>query len=299
MTRPLRSAIVDAHAVVVRTGAIDRALIDAAPELEIVSRHGVGYDAVDVEALTERGIPLTIAAGSNSDSVAEHAMFMILALAKNGLTHDRATREGAFQIRNEISAVEISEKNLLVIGFGNTGRRVASRAQAFGMSVYAYDPYVDGGAVGAAGCTLVDDFHDVLPEMDVVTIHTPFTRETEGMVGEAELGAMKSSAFIVNTARGGIIDEPALAAALERGAIAGAGLDVFVEEPVPPRSNNPLLQFDNVIVSPHTAGVSREAAVRTATMSVQNVIDFFDGRLDPDMVVNRDVLDHATEEQNP
>ena len=287
----IKRRIVDADAIVVRTAVIDRAVIDAGRGLAIISRHGVGYDAVDIGAAAERSIPVTITPLANSVSVAEHAMFMLLALAKNARENDTAVREGRFEsARTSMKPLDLAGRNLLIIGFGRTGSRVAPRALGFGMHVHAYDPYVDRAVMEAAGCTAVDDVHAVLPEMDAVTVHTPLNDETRGIIGAKELASMKRTAFVVNTARGGVVAEDALIAALEGQRIGGAGLDVFEAEPAPPRPDHPLLAFDNVIVSPHCAGVTVESSMRMAEYSVRNVLDCFDGRLDPEVVVNRHLM---------
>ena len=287
----IKRRIVDADAIVVRTAVIDRWVIDAGRGLAIISRHGVGYDAVDIGAAAERSIPVTITPLANSVSVAEHAMFMLLALAKNARENDTAVREGRFEsARTSMKPLDLAGRNLLIIGFGRTGSRVAPRALGFGMHVHAYDPYVDRAVMEAAGCTAVDDVHAVLPEMDAVTVHTPLNDETRGIIGAKELASMKRTAFVVNTARGGVVDEDALVDALEGKRIAGAGLDVFEVEPAPPRPDHPLLAFDNVIVSPHCAGVTVESSMRMAQYSVRNVLDCFDGRLDPEVVVNRHLM---------
>ena len=266
-------------------------MIDAGKRLAIISRHGVGYDAVDIEAAAQRSIPVTITPLANSVSVAEHAMFMLLALAKNARENDTAVREDRFEsARTSMKPLDLAGRNLLIIGFGRTGSRVAPRALGFGMHVHAYDPYVDRAVVEAAGCTVVDDVHAILPEMDAVTVHTPLNDETRGVIGAKELASMKRTAFVVNTARGGVVDEDALVDALEGKRIGGAGLDVFEVEPAPPRPDHPLLAFDNVIVSPHCAGVTVESSMRMAEYSVRNVLDCFDGRLDPEVVVNRHLM---------
>ncbi len=281
-------AIRDAHAAIVRNARITRRIIDAAPRLEVVSRHGVGYDNVDVEALTERGIPLTVTGTANSVSVAEHAMYLMLSLAKQGLAHHQAVRTGQFQVRFEMRAVDLDGKRLLIVGFGRIGSRVAPRALAFGMRVSVSDPYVDRALIEAAGCTTVDNLAQALPDVDVVTLHCPLTQETRGLIGARELALMKPSAFLVNTARGGVVDENALVAALRSGGIAGAGVDVFELEPPP--ADHPLLALDNVVLSPHHAGISLEASIRAAEAVVQNVLDAFAGRLSPTLVVNHQVL---------
>jgi D-3-phosphoglycerate dehydrogenase len=278
----------DVQAITVRTARITRAIVDAAPALKVVSRHGVGYDAIDVGALTARRIPLTIAIHSNMVSVAEHVMFMLLTLAKEASFYDAMTRSGDWRARPDFKAWDLAGKTLLVIGFGRTGSRVAQRALAFDMQVQVCDPYIDQGLIAQAGCTVVADYRAVLPQMDAVSTNCPLTDETRHMFSSAEFDAMKPSAVIVNCARGGIIDEAALHAALTSGVIRAAGLDVFDLEPSP--ASNPLFQLDNVILSPHIAGVTVEAMIRMSTQTVQNALDVLDGRLDPEVVVNQEVL---------
>ena len=287
----IRRRIVDADAIVVRTAVIDRSVIDAAPRLAIISRHGVGYDAVDIGAAAQRSIPVTITPLANSVSVAEHAMFMLLALAKNARRNEAAVREDRFEsAKVSIPRLELAGRNLLIVGFGRIGSRVAPLALAFGMRAHAYDPYVEPGVMEAAGCAVVEALHAALPEMDAVTVHTPLNHETRGIIGAKELALMKTTAFVVNTARGGVVDENALLAALEAKRIGGAGIDVFESEPTPPRTDHPLLAFDNVIVSPHCAGSTVESSIRMAEYAVRNVLDCFDGRLDPEVVVNRHLM---------
>ena len=281
----------DAHAIIARATPVSRETIDSARDLCVVSRHGVGYDLVDVARLTQRGIPLAIAIHANALSVAEHTLYLILALAKRGFAFDRAVNRGDFDIRATLRGADIAGKNLLIVGFGRTGTRVARFALAFDMKVFVYDPYIDQSLIPSAGCAPVDDYFSVLADMDVVTLHCPLTDETRGMVGERELGVMKPSAYIVNCARGGIIDEYALATALASNAIAGAGLDVFAREPLP--GDDPLLGMDNLITSPHVAGVTLEASMRMASGAAANVLAAFDGELDPAVVVNSEVFDAA------
>ena len=278
----------DAHALIARATPVTRAMIDAAADLRVVSRHGVGYDSVDVARLTERGIPLAIAIHGNALSVAEHTLYLILALAKRGFAFDQAVGRGNFDIRATLRGADIAGKSLLIVGFGRTGARVARFARAFDMKVFVYDPYIDQSLVASAGHSRVDDCLSVLPEMDMVTLHCPLTEETRGMISDRELDAMKPSAYVVNCARGGIVDEQALCAALKSKGIAGAGLDVFVSEPLP--GDNPLLALDNVITSPHVAGATLEASMRMATGAAANVLAAFDGTLDPAAVVNSEVL---------
>ena len=276
-----------ADGLVVRTQPVPAETIEKATKLKIVSRHGVGYDAVDVAALNMRGIPLAIVGDVNSRPVAEHAMMLVLALAKKIRTYDAATRGGDWALRNRFDSRELDGKTLLIVGFGRIGRHVAHMASGFGLKILAYDPGLTPEAIQAAGAEPVVLLMDGLSRADIVTLHAPKTGETP-LIGSSQLAAMKRSALIVNTARGGLIDEAALGDALESGQLAGAGLDVFSEEP--PVVHHPLFDRDDVLFSPHTASLTAEAAIRMAVMSVQNVLSYFEGRLDPSLVVNRDAI---------
>jgi len=280
----------DTDAILVRSALITSAVIEAAPLLKIVSRHGVGFNSVDVEALTARRIPLTIAVGGNAVSVAEHTLYLILALAKQGQCYDTAARQGDFSFRNAPIAREIETSKLLVIGFGRIGSQVARRALAFGMAVHVYDPYVPDSVVQDQGAQIVRNLHEALPQMDVVSVHCPLNEETNNLISDHELRLMKPNALLINTARGGIVDETALHSALLQGEIAGAGVDVFVTEPTSPSLN--LLELANVVVSPHCAGVTVESSARTARIAAQNALDGLDSTLDEVFVVNREVLLH-------
>ena len=285
----LAEKIADADGVTIRTTPLPAELLDRAGRLKVVSRHGVGYDNIDVDALTRRRIPLAIAADANATAVAEHTLYFMLALAKQGLRYDRATREGGWAVRNSLEAVDLMGRRVLVMGFGRIGREVAKRCAAFGMAVMVYDPYVQANVIEAAGdYRSVPDFEAALPETDVLTVHMPLGADSRGLIGAAELAALPAHAFVINAARGGIIDEAALHEALTSGRIAGAGLDVFDREPPP--DDHPLFALPNVILTPHSAGLSKEAAVRMAISTARNVLAGIDGKLDPSMVVNREVL---------
>jgi D-3-phosphoglycerate dehydrogenase len=282
------AAMPQAEAVIVRTAPIARAMIEAAPRLKIVSRHGVGYDNVDLAALKERRIPLAVAATANMVAVAEHAFFMMLELAKLGREHDRAVREGRWELRNRFAAVELAGKRLLILGLGRIGRELARRAAAFGMDVAAFDPKLDAAAIRALGVEPEPALLRGLARADVVSLHLPLGPGTRGIIGRDQLRAMRPSAILVNTARGGLVDEAALAQALREGWIRGAGLDVFEAEP--PHADNPLLGEPHVLLSPHGAGVTAEAAVRMAVESARNALAVFDGTLDPAVVINPEAL---------
>ena len=276
-----------ADGLVVRTQPVPALTIAQGKNLKIVSRHGVGYDAVDVPALNGRGIPLAIIGDVNSRPVAEHAMMLMLALAKKVRTYDAATRVGPWGYRNSFEAIELHEKNLLVVGFGRIGRHVAKMASGFGMNIYAFDPFQSNDAIKAGGAEPITDLKTGLALADFVSVHVPMSGG-KAVIGSEELACMKKSALIVNTARGGLIDENALHAALQSSQIAGAGIDVFLEEPPP--ADHPLFASEKVILSPHSASLTAESAIRMAVMSVKNALDYFDAKLDPAFVVNRDHL---------
>ena len=278
----------DVHGITVRTANISRKIIENSKNLKVVSRHGVGYDSVDVEALNDCNIPLAIAAHSNMISVAEHAMFMLLALSKNVFYYDNFARKADWTTRWDIRAWDLAEKSLLVIGFGRIGSKLVKRALAFDMDVYVYDPYVDETTIKKSGAHYVDDFKSILPQMDAVTLHCPKTKETTNMFSAEEFNAMKSTSILINCARGGIVNEKALYDALTKNKIRSAGLDVYDDEPS--TSSNPLFSLDNILLSPHIAGVTQEATIRMSKQAVQNVLDVFDNKVDPDVIINKNVL---------
>ena len=274
-----------ADALVIRTQPLSAASIAKAPGLQIVSRHGVGYDAVDVPALNAGGIPLCIVGDVNSSGVAEHAMMLILAATHRLIAADSATRDGDWGWRNGLQTHEVAGKRLLILGFGRIGQKLAGLARAFGMEVHAHDPYIaaDRWPEGAARAT---DLAQALAQADAVSLHLP--RADRAVLGTAELALMKPTAVVVNTARGGLLDEVALADALRAGRLGGAGIEVFDAEP--PAKDHPLFGLDQAVLTPHNAALTVECAERMAIASVQNVLDFFAGKLDPALVVNKDQI---------
>jgi D-3-phosphoglycerate dehydrogenase / 2-oxoglutarate reductase len=233
-----------------------RSLLAALPRLKVIGRHGVGLDIVDLPAATELGIPVVHAPGSNSSSVAEHAIMLMLACAKQAVVIDQRTRKADWGKGRWESLLEMDGKTLGIIGVGNIGRRVAKTAAALGMRVIGYDKYVAPDELRQRGVEPMPDMASLLRAADVVTCHTPHTKETHHMIDAAAIAQMKDGVIFVNTSRGKTQEEGALLAGLESGKIRAAGLDVFEEEPV--SSDNRLLQLDNVVVSPHIAGVTRE-----------------------------------------
>jgi len=262
--------------------------MDASPAMLVVARIGVGYDSVEVPALTARKVPLMVAGTANSTSVAEQAFHLMISLAKKNRAMDRLVRDGNWAGRHTALPMELAGKTVLIVGFGRIGTRSGRRCQGFDMNVLIYDPYVDQAAIRAAGCEPVADLDKELPRVDFVSIHCPKNPETIGMFNAARLALMKRGAFIVNTARGGIIDEPALHAALTSGHLAGAGLDVFDMEPTP--VNNTLLTLDTVIASPHMAGVTTEAVAGMALVTAQNILGVLDGNPNKANAINPEVF---------
>jgi D-3-phosphoglycerate dehydrogenase / 2-oxoglutarate reductase len=280
--------LADADAVGLSVTPFGEADLAAAPRLRVVGRHGVGYDAVDVPALTRRGIPLMIVGTANSVTVAEHAMFMMMTLAKRGAAMAAMVREGRWGDKFADRPVELFEKVLLVIGFGRIGTRIARRCLGMEMTVLVYDPYVAAATIRAAGCEKVDDLDSAVARADFITIHCPKTPETTGLFDAGRLARMKASSYLVNTARGGIVDEASLHAALTAGRLAGAGLDVFDREPAP--LDNPLFTLPQVVVTPHAAGGTWEAGDRSGIATVRNLLSVLDGQPIRDNVVNKEVL---------
>jgi len=276
------------HGVALGVTPFGRAELAAAREMQVVARIGVGYDAVDVPALTEKKIPLMVVGTANSPSVAEQAIFMMMTLAKRGAELDAMVRQGRWRERLTAVPVDLCGKTLLIVGFGRIGTRTAKRALAMEMKVLVYDPYVAAAAIRAADCEPVADLDAALQRADFVTIHCPKTPETVGMFGPARLARMKPTAYLVNTARGGIIDEAALHAALTSGRLAGAGLDVFDQEPTP--VDNPLLKLPNVVAAPHMAGVTRESLDRMGLQAARNILSALDGKPIRENVINQEVL---------
>lgn len=274
-----------ADALVIRTQPLTAATIAQAERLRVVSRHGVGYDSVDVTALTSRGIALTIAGDVNSVSVAEHAMMQMLAAAKRALAADDAVRDPArWGWRNQLQAREISNRNLLLVGYGRAGRRVAQMARGFDMDIRAHDPLLEARG-WPEGPVAPVSLADGLRWADFISVHVP--RGDRPLIGSEEIALMKPGVVIVNTSRGGVVDEAALALALASGQVGAAGVDVFEEEPP---IASPLMARRDAILSPHIAGLTNEASERLALASIRNAVDFLEGSIDRHLVVNPEIL---------
>lgn len=278
--------VTDAEALTIRDAILPPEVVEAAPNLRVVSRHGVGYDNIPVDLCTRRGIPVTVVGDVNAVSVAEHTLYLILAAARHGSLLDRAVRSGDFAIRARVVGTELRGRSLLIVGYGSIGREVAARARAFGMAILAYDPNVD--AASHPEVRFEPDLHEALGEAHVVSLHLSLTEATRNLIGTPELARMRHGGILVNAARGGIVDEEALVAALDSGHLGGAALDTFAIEPVP--ANHPLCGRDDVVLSPHCAALTDQCLVAMGLATVRNALAGLDNTLDPALVVNRAVL---------
>ena len=261
---------------------------DACPGLEVVARIGVGFDTVDIPPLTARGVPLMTTGTANSTSVAEHALFMMMAVGKRALELHGRSRDGLWHDRTSPLPRELSGSTVLVIGYGRIGSRTAPRCAAMGMHVMVIDPNVPAATIATAGFEPVKDLDTALGRADYVTIHCPRSPATIGLFDAARIARMKRGAVLVNTARGGIVDEAALLAGLRSGHLSGAGLDVMAQEPQ--GAGNPLLHEMAVISSPHVAGVTVEAMDAMAVTTARNILSVFDGAPIREHVINQEVL---------
>lgn len=286
-TEAYRPFLHNCDGILIRTQPMTATEIAAAPKLKIVSRHGVGFDSVDVSALNARNIPLAIVGDVNSRAVAEHTLMLMLSAARRTVAHHVASTTGNWNERNRFDSTELDGKTLLVLGFGRIGRRVADIAKAFGMTVRAYDPYVSAAQMTEAGVLRAESLTSDLAAADFVSVHMP-GGQNGAIIGATELALMKPSAIVVNAARGGVIDELALDTALRKRKLRAAGLDVLTTEP--PSADHSLLTNPFVTISPHNAGLTEECAMRMSISAAQNILDALDGKLDRKLVVNAAVM---------
>ncbi|PJG84421.1 hydroxyacid dehydrogenase [Conservatibacter flavescens] len=281
--------LLDAEGLIIRIGAIDRETLLQCKNLKVIGRPGVGVDDVDVKTATELGIPVVIAPGANTRSVAEHAFALMFACAKDLVRSDKETRKDNFAIRSSYKAYELNHKTLALIGYGRIGSILAQMSKAIGMNIKVYDPFVTPETIIEQGYTYCVELDEVIKESDVISIHVPLTEKTRHLIGEHELGLMSPNTILINCARGGVIDEEALVKALQNNVIHSAGLDVFAVEPID--VNSPLFALDNVIVSPHMAGQTKEAASGVASMAAEGVLAVMSGER-WENVCNPEVYNH-------
>lgn len=283
----------DTDAFIVRVadkGAIDRETMESSPALKVIGRTGIGYDSVDVAAATELGIPVVITPGANNRSVAEHAVTLMLALSKNMVESDVEQRRGNWKIRDAKKVFEVEEKTCLIIGLGTIGKIIAHLCQGLDMRVTGYDAFLTREQMAELGVEKMDDKLEALRAADVVIVQMPLIEGvTNNTIAKVELDAMKPTAILINCSRGELVNEPDLCAALKSGSIAGAGLDVFWNEPT--HVDDEILHCPNVIVSPHSAAQTREAVIKMATMCVNGCLTVAAGKKWP-YVADKSVYDH-------
>ena len=281
----IKKMVADVEGIILRTNIkVTREIIESAPYLKIISRTGAGVDNIEVAAATEKGILVCNTPGVNSIPVAEQALALMLNVAKQLKTMDKAVHNGNWKIRYTSKAVDIEGKTLGLVGMGHIGSLLAKKCRlAFNMKVIAYDPYVKQ----AEGVELCSSLDQLFSQSDFISIHVPYTEETHHLVDVRLLGLMKPDSCLINTSRGSIVDEKALIEALKNKSIAGAGLDVFEKEP--PSPDNLLLKFDNVITTPHSSALSRECVMKVAMTAAQAIVDYLEGR-QPKYIYNKNIL---------
>lgn len=285
---PIEELVADADAVLVMFDSIDAGVIEAMPGCRVISRTGIGVDNVDVDAATARGIYVTNVPDYCIPEVSDHAMALLLALSRKVVEYDAQVAGGGWDVSAGRRMHRLSTRTLGLVAFGNIARAVCEKARAFGLDVLAYDPYLEDDEIRAGGAEPVEGLDDLLARADVVSVHAPLTPETEGLIDADALAKMQDTAFLINVARGGIVDEAALARAIEAGAIAGAGLDVLVSEP--PDPDNPLLTDQRVVVTPHAAWNSAESVRELREKAARNVRAALAGGVPP-YLVNRELVD--------
>ena len=283
MTAILASRPVDA--LISRTLPVTAAHIASCPSLRIISRHGVGFDIVDLDAATKAGLPVTIADAGNAQSVAELAIGLLFAAARKIPVMDASIRAGEWNRSG--AGLQLARRRLGLVAYGAIGQGVARIARAIGMEIHAFDPHAPRGE----GVIWHDDLPSLLRQSDVLSLHVPLLAQTRGMIGASELAVMPQGAIVINTARGGLIDEPALSAAIASGHIAAAGIDTFAQEPLP--ADHPFRQQPRIVMTPHLGGSTDIGLDNVALSAVQNILDTLEGDgPDPRLVVNPEVLTH-------
>ncbi len=282
--KDIKSKIVECDGLSIRTAKLSSELINASKKLKIISRHGVGYDNIDLKSSKEKNITLAITATANAVAVAEHVIFMLLNISKRKDMYDKTVREGNFTNRNKLpKTIELWKKNILIAGFGRIGQSLIKRCKGFEMNVFVYDPFISKKKIEEFGGIKVDDLKETVKSMDAISLHMPLNEKTKNIINLDLIKTMKKNCIIINAARGGIINEQDLNKALNENLIFGAGLDVFETEP--PKEDNPLLKNNKVFLSPHTATFSEECMIRMGKETIQNIIDFFEKKLDKSKII--------------
>jgi len=272
-------------AVSLRVSKLSNNLLSKATKLKVISRHGVGYDNVDTSYLKQNNITLLITATANAIAVSEHVFYLMLSISKNFLNLDNEVRIGNFKTNiNKFETFELHNKEILIAGFGRIGKNLIKKCLGFDMKVKVYDPFVDGNVISDMGGEKVDNFDEALKTLDFLSVHMPLNKETKDLINLNKMKTMKNTSIIINTARGGIVNEIDLNKALNEKIIFAAGLDVFSNEPI--NLDNPLLKNKRIIMTPHTAALTNECKIRMGNETAQNIIDFFEKKINKNMLVN-------------
>ena len=271
-------------ACTLRVSKLNENILKNCPNLKVVSRHGVGFDNVDLAYLKKNNISLLITATANAVAVAEHVIYMMLSISKSINLYDSEVRLGNFKKNSsKIETLELFKKEILIVGFGRIGKSLIKRCLGFEMEVNVYDPFVSKEIISQYGGNKIDNLNEGLKSCDYLSLHIPLTEKTKNMINSSKLNSMKRTAIIINTSRGGIINEIDLDNALNEKIIFGAGLDVFEKEPI--NKDNPLLKNKRLLLSPHSATFTNECKSRMSVETTKNIIDFFDNKLDKSMIV--------------
>ena len=280
----LKDKIKNFDAITVRTSKISKKVLESAKKLRIISRHGVGYDNIDLLASKKSNITLAITATANAQAVAEHVLFMLFSIAKRNNMYNDSVKSGKFDERSNLpNTIELWNKNILIAGFGRIGKCLLKKCKGLEMNVFIYDPFVNEEEIKKLGGIKVDNLDSCLNNMDAISIHMPLNDKTKYLINYDNIKKMKKNCILINAARGGIINEEDLNKALNEDLIFGAGLDVFEKEP--PSLDNPLLKNEKAFLSPHSAVFTEECLSRMGIETVQNIIDFFDNKLEKSKIV--------------
>ena len=286
----LKEQLKDVDGILLRTTKLDKEILEHCDNLKIISRHGVGYDNVNLDFLNDNKIALCITSTSNAVSVAEHVLSFFIYLTKNLSLSDSLVKEGNFEKRSQLpNFFELYKKKVLIIGFGRIGKEVAKRCLGFDMEVYVYDPFLDNEIIIKNQCIPIEK-NQGLAIADFITIHLPLNRDTKNFISQTELNLMRKNSILVNTSRGGIVNENDLCIALDSKKIQGAGMDVFVSEP--PESNHPFFKLDNILLTPHNAALTLECRERMSLEASQNIVFFLNNmsELNVENLVNKKYL---------
>ena len=286
----LKESLKNVDGILLRTSKLDQDILQHCDNLKIISRHGVGYDNVDLDFLNKNKIALGITSTSNAASVSEHVMSFFIYLTKNLSLSDSLVKEGNFDKRSQLPDIfELYKKKVLIIGFGRIGKEVAKRCLGFDMEVYVYDPFLDSDSIKKNKCIPIEK-NEGLALADFITIHLPLNENTTNFISEVDLKLMKKNTVLVNTSRGGIVNEDDLCQALKAKKIRGAGMDVYTSEP--PEPDHPFFKLDNILLTPHNAALTLECRERMSLEASQNIVYFLKNmnELNKENLVNKKYL---------